>query len=342
MRTSRRGFTLIELLVVIAIIAILVALLLPAVQQAREAARRSSCKNNLKQIGLALHNYHDTHNVLPYSTSADGAVTSNNSANTANSTGFTLNHRGWLGLLPYLEQPALFDRFDSAFPTGSYVRSGSGTTPSPLVQPAATIASSGNAEVVSTLVSTLLCPSDNGRNRYQGGSAHYAVYPGAAAAGHEGAKTNYDFSVGRYSSSTTAWSAWGLTTRRMFGVYSACKFRDISDGTSNTVMVAETTLDVKNGVGQTWGYSKWVGNGVDLAASAGINDFSVCCSWTTPPNQNHSQTQLKDWGLVGSLHQGGAQAVLADGSVRFLSENIDASTRVNLAYLGDGQVIGEF
>ncbi len=340
MKFSRRGFTLIELLVVIAIIAILVALLLPAVQQAREAARRSSCKNNLKQIGLALHNYHDTFNVFPYSTSADGSITANSSANTANSTGFTLNHRGWVGLLPYLEESALFDRFDPLYPAGAHRRSG-GTAPAALVQPEATIASSGNAEVVSTLIDTLLCPSDSGNNRYTGTSASYAVYPTANADGYPGAKTNYDFSVGRYSSSTTVWSSWGLSTRRMFGLYSACRMRDVKDGTSNTVMVAETTLDVKNGVGQTWGYAKWVGNGVDLASSSGINDFSICCSWTTPPNQNDSKTQLKDWGLVGSLHKGGAQAVLADGSVRFLSENMSASTRVNLAYMADGQILGE-
>ncbi|MCA8988430.1 MAG: DUF1559 domain-containing protein [Planctomycetaceae bacterium] len=338
---SRKGFTLIELLVVIAIIAILVALLLPAVQQAREAARRSSCKNNLKQIGLALHNYHDTFSVLPYSTSADGSIESNNTANTANSTHFTVNHRGWLGLLPYLEQAALFDQFDGNYPTGAYVRTG-GTPPSPLVHPASTIPTSGNAAVVSQLIPALLCPSDNGVNKYLGTSTAYEIYPGGAAAGHSGAKTNYDFSVGRYSSSATAWNAWGLTTRRMFGVYSACKFRDLTDGTSNTVMVAETTLDVKNGVGQTWGYSKWVGNGVDLAAGNGINDFSVCCSWSVPPNANLSQTQLKDWGLVGSLHNGGAQVVLADGSVRFLSENLNAATRVNLAYIADGQILGEF
>tara|TARA_R100000750_G_C2279634_1_gene70685 strand:- start:212 stop:571 length:360 start_codon:yes stop_codon:yes gene_type:complete len=117
--------------------------------------------------------------------------------------------------------------------------------------------------------------------------------------------------------------------------------RDITDGTSNTVAVAETTLDVKNGVGQTWGYSKWVGNGVDLADGRGINDFRDCCSWTTPPFQNVSKTQLADWGTVGSLHKGGVQVVLADGSVRFLSENLNATTRTNLAYIADGQILGE-
>src|SRR5947208_2953292 len=92
----RRGFTLIELLVVIAIIAVLIALLLPAVQQAREAARRTQCKNNLKQIGLALHNYHDTYGVLPPATIAPGQspATNNNQI---------LNHKGWTMLLPYFD-----------------------------------------------------------------------------------------------------------------------------------------------------------------------------------------------------------------------------------------------
>src|SRR5689334_25157717 len=100
-RKVRIAFTLIELLVVIAIIAILIALLLPAVQQAREAARRTQCRNNLKQIGLALHNYHDAFGLFPYSTSMDG--------NCATTTGFTQikNHRGWPLLLPYLDQAPL-------------------------------------------------------------------------------------------------------------------------------------------------------------------------------------------------------------------------------------------
>ncbi len=337
---SLHGFTLIELLVVIAIIAILVALLLPAVQQAREAARRSACKNNLKQIGLALHNYHDTHGVFPYSVSADGAVTTG-SAQTTLTTGFTVNHRGWLGLLPYLEQPALYDQYNPMFPTGSFVRSGA----APLVQPEPTIQSSGNAFVVSRSIPTLLCPSDNGNKFYTGTSASYHVYSGANAAGFPGAKTSYDFNVVRYTSShagANMWSAIGLTTRRMFGPFSACTIRDISDGTSNTVAVAETTLDVKNGVGQTWGYSKHVGHGVDLATNLGINDFSVCCPWSTPPNTNFSTTQLRDWGIVGSLHKGGAQVLLADGAVRFLSENIAAITRERLTFIADGQVVGEF
>ncbi len=332
-----RGFTLIELLVVIAIIAILVALLLPAVQQAREAARRSSCKNNLKQIGLALHNYHDVYNVFPYSTSADGAMDAG-TGRTAVTTQFTLNHRGWLGVLPYLEQAALYDQFNPLFPTGRYVRPGA----SPLVQPEATIQTSGNGFVVAQLIPALLCPSDPGNNVYTGTTVNYESFPGANAARLPGAKTNYDFSVARYSSSMSNWIDIGLATRRMFGVYSSCRMRDLVDGTSNTVAVAETTLDVKDGVGQTWGYSKWVGNGIDLASTTGINNYSVCCPWSTPPNTNFSTTSLRNWGAVGSQHKGGVQVVLGDGAVRFLSENMDTLTRQRLAYIGDGQPLGEF
>src|SRR5690349_412792 len=112
LRLSRRsGFTLIELLVVIAIIAILIALLLPAVQQAREAARRTQCKNNVKQLGLALHNYHDTFGVFPYAVANQGY-----SAAGANVT----NHKGFLGLLPYFDQANLFNQFNFNWATGTH------------------------------------------------------------------------------------------------------------------------------------------------------------------------------------------------------------------------------
>lgn len=335
-RQSRNGFTLIELLVVIAIIAILVAILLPAVQQAREAARRSTCKNNLKQIGLALHNYHDANNVFPYSTSADGSIETG-TARTPDTTGFTLNHRGWLMLLPYFEQTALYDQFDPMIPTGTYVR----PPASPLAAPEADVIASGNAQVVSTKINMLLCPSDDGDPFVTTTSANYAIYPTAPSNGHLGAKTSYDFSVLRYSSSATMWRSLGQTTRRLFGPYSSSKMRDIKDGTSNTVAVVEGTLNVKNGIANTWGYSKWVGNGIDLAASEGINDWP-CCSWHTPPDQNVTPGSTRNWGAPGSVHPGGIHILMADGSTRFLSENIDNTTRLRLAYIADRQPIGEF
>lgn len=335
-KSRRKAFTLIELLVVIAIIAILIALLLPAVQQAREAARRSQCKNNLKQIGLALHNYLDTFGVFPYSTSADGAITLGSAA-AETTTGFTLNHRGWIGLLPYVEQSALFNKFDPRAPSGAYVR-GAAT----LIQPEAVIISSGNAGVVSKSISAWLCPSDNGNPLYTGTSINYAITPTANASGYPGAKTSYDFNVARYSESATMWSGISPATRRMFGPYSACKIRDLTDGSSNTIAVAETTLDIKDGITGTWGYAHWVGGGVDFANGLGLNNFAVCCTWSTPPNQNLSKTQLSSWSLAGSLHTGGLQVLLGDGSVRFVSENMAAITRQNLSYIGDGQTIGEF
>ncbi len=331
---KRLGFTLIELLVVIAIIAILVALLLPAVQQAREAARRSSCKNNLKQIGLALHNYHDVHNVFPFGAVADGSVTAGG-GQTATTTGLTLNTRGWIGLLPFLEQAPLFDQFVPTAPSGSYVRSGASPLPSTMTS------ASPNAFVVSRKLAPLTCPSDDGNPYYTGNSVNYRVYSNGNANGHAGAKTSYDFSVSRYSYSRQLWINEPKATRKMFGISSRCSFRDIRDGTSNTVAVVETTFEVKNGVAPTWGYTKWVGGGVDFTYSRGIN-FWPCCSWLSPPFANTTRNSLGDWSAPGSPHPGGLQVCLADGSVRFISENIDTTTRKNLAYIEDGKVIGEF
>ncbi len=118
-----RAFTLIELLVVIAIIAILIALLLPAVQQAREAARRTQCKNNMKQIGLALHNYHDTFNMFPY---ANGGAASTVNSNLTIMTTYR-NQTGWVLLLPYFDQAPLFNTLNHSAAMGRWTNGGSRT-----------------------------------------------------------------------------------------------------------------------------------------------------------------------------------------------------------------------
>lgn len=316
----RKGFTLIELLVVIAIIAILIALLLPAVQQAREAARRSTCKNNLKQLGLALHNYNETHKVLPYSVSHSGSC-SGGSASTAGTV--TLNHRGWLLLLPFLEQSNLYNKFNSSVASGSYNPSG-GT----IVAPGA--AGNPNDEVVSTIVKAFHCPSDSTPEVYTTTSSpHYSISPGNSTL--QGVFTNYDFSTNSEYSTCTNWGSLGITSRPMFGFNGCAKFRDVTDGMSNTVAVVETTRYVANGEGTAWGFAKWVGNGTNFAG-ANINTW-----YATGP-----VGYLASWGYSGSLHTGGCHVLLGDGAVRFVSENIDATTRVYLSYIGDGKVLPEF
>lgn len=336
---SSHGFTLIELLVVIAIIAILIALLLPAVQQAREAARRSQCKNQLKQLAIGLHNYHDTFTMFPMSVNADGSIDAGNASpatlQSQNQNICMLNHRGWLGVLPYIDQAPAYQALDLSGATGSYNRGGYGSICGS--DPYA----NGNSEIVSQTITTFHCPSDSGDTHYLGNGVHYRISAAAQAAGHFGAITNYDFSVERHSSSQNIWGTESRTTRRMFGAHSNSKIRDIKDGTTNTVMIVEGTRNVKNGVANTWGYSKWVGNGIDFAASEGINNW-ICCSWWSPPNTSTDSGRTRNWGAPGSTHTGGLQVALGDGSVRFVSENIDNTTRLNLAYISDGNIVGEF
>ena len=317
-----RGFTLIELLVVIAIIAILIALLLPAVQQAREAARRSQCKNNLKQIGLALHNYHDTFNVFPY-------ATAHASSNAGTPTGSqVLNHTGWVQLLPMMDQAPLYNQFNFDWATGTRNASGGtvvgGTDPNV----------NTNLNLSKNVLSVLLCPSDDGPQTYSSANATYGC--GVS----DSARTSYGFSVNT-GNGGTVWGSWNRTSRALFGLNSYSRFRDMKDGTSNTVAVVETTLDVDDGETQSWACSSHVGQGINFAASRGINNW-LCCSWRSPPNQQFQPGRNGEWGEPGSLHPGGIQILLGDGAVRFISENIDSVTRRNLASISDGQVIGEF
>jgi prepilin-type N-terminal cleavage/methylation domain-containing protein len=358
-RSRKRGFTLIELLVVIAIIAILIALLLPAVQQAREAARRTQCRNNLHNLALALHNYHDVATCFPYSTLSDASMTlptfASNPASGApvalkslNPNLAGLNKRGWVDVLPYMDQAPLYNQADHNASFGSYDPGGAGMHSDPFVN--------GNARVVSRSLPIFLCPSDDGDPFYRGCSAstpHYPISLQSCQNGLFGAKTSYDMSVLRYSSTRLVWSAENRLTRRLFGVHSDSRLKDIYDGASNTAMLIEGTLDLRNGIANTWGYSKWVGNGIDLATGAtnpnsppltafgpeGIN-FWWCCPWNLPETQIFGR--LRNWGAPGSQHTGGCFVALADGSVRFVSENIDHRTRILVAMIGDRQPVGEF
>lgn len=325
-----RAFTLIELLVVIAIIAVLIALLLPAVQQAREAARRTQCKNNLKQIGLSLHNYHDLANMFPYS--------SGSAASTANNVGAAVmptyrNQTGWVLLLPYFDQGPLYNQLNLSSAMGSWLNGGS----FPLAGGGVPAV---NAAASSTKLNALLCPTDNGPQTYPGFDGTYGCATGAVSY-----KSNYGFSVNTGQPSAL-WTNLGATTRSMFGDSSNTSMRHLSDGSSNTVAIAETTLNVYDGVTGSWACDQHVGNGVDFANLNGqrkINDW-VCCGWGpgTPWSVVNPQGTLGEWGTVGSMHTGGVQVLLGDGSVRFISENIDNTTRQRLGYIADGNPIGDF
>ncbi|WP_166830742.1 DUF1559 domain-containing protein [Thalassoroseus pseudoceratinae] len=314
----RRGFTLIELLVVIAIIAILIALLLPAVQQAREAARRTQCRNNLKQLGIALHNYHDTARKFPPAGVGYGWCTGAGDDYITNANGLSF-------LLPYIEQNNLAESIDSLHAHQGFEGGGccsySGNTNGTLAGDPAV-----NAQAMTTLIDALLCPSDPGRT-HLGTGYHYGVTvsPG-------GAKTCYDFISSRsILGNCNYWKNAGAS-RYMFGHNSTTRVADVTDGTTNTLMVGETTLEVANGEPNPWGYRGWVQSGVD--PNGGLNVWDIPTSTGRPQLGN-----LNSWGQAGSLHPGGCHFAMGDGSVRFISENVSNTTLVQLARMGDGTVV---
>jgi len=327
--TARRGFTLIELLVVIAIIAILIALLLPAVQQAREAARRSQCQNNMKQLGLALHNYHDTHTVFPYG-SANNAMVFTAASDTI------LNTNGWIQLLPYMDQSPLYSKYDfSAAMRNSQFSGWSSTSAGTVAGTPAAIAA--NMDLSRTILNVFACPSDAGPMTYPSATSFY----GCGVANSQ--LINYGFSVsGNARNPSLRWASENTADRALFGENSKSGIRDCRDGSSNTAMVVETTRDVHDGTGNYWGCSVYAGNGVMLSASQGIN-YMICCGWDSPPNQRPRVIgKLGSFSLPGSSHVGGCYVLLADGAVRFLSQNVDATIRVGLSRIADGVVLGDF
>ena len=320
--TKQHGFTLIELLVVIAIIAILIALLLPAVQQAREAARRSSCKNNLKQIGLALHNYHDTHKTFPPGWVAwlDCPSPINDSYRTGG------DQYAWsMLILPYMDEAAIYNLQD--FAAGNIVCSGSNPelTGSSGPMPAPTVANG-----LATPIDTFMCPSDISPT-IRTGQGWSDGYP----------KSNYLGNYGR-----VARSPHGFSISENTGIFrcdSKVQIRDIIDGTSNTIMVGEVS-----GEGAVLGNHRGPGAWAGVTENKAVHVVTRHCDATVGGNINTSSpldNNARDG--FGSYHEGGAHFLLCDGSVRFISENIDSGsgtsgTYQRLADKADREVIGEF
>lgn len=336
-RTARSGFTLIELLVVIAIIAILIALLLPAVQQAREAARRTQCRNNFKQLGLACHNYESTYGRLPASRMSLGFCQVANATNVADPN--TRNATGHAALLPFLDQAPLYNKLNFASAFGNLVQTGGQPTSKP------DAVASGHAALSTTVIPAFLCPSDGGGAR-ETPNGIYSPDLGADAT-ITYAKTSYDFvtpalSLSRYNYHNSL----TIDTRYLFGENSYVPFAAATDGLSNTLMMAEQTLLTFNGRTPAWLFAGWVSVGVDPVGrfnttypATGINVWNYNNN-TSPLNKTPGRRA--SWYTCASLHTGGAHAVLGDGRVQFLSENIDLNTLTYLCRAADGQRVGEF
>jgi len=332
----RKGFTLVELLVVIAIIGILVGLLLPAVQAAREAARRMQCSNNVKQLGLATHNYHDAFKSFPVSFFA------------GNQAGFPVlgsprdgRQTSWLiGVLPFIEQSAIFNMLDFSRGVTNDLRS----TVNPPLAPS-------NPWAATQRIPGFKCPSDsspdvlNGRSDTTGISNQIAFaltsYKGVAGA---------NWQWGATQSNAAPWNntRWGLSGNgldrgngmffRGWNFPYRTDMRYVTDGTSNTLMVGEAI-----GNYSLWNWW-WLSNATTATTSIPLNAMPVCSAFTPATGMTKRAGLIacrNDWNnnySFASEHTGGGNFSLADGSVRFLSDSVDRDVYRGMATVGGGEV----
>ena len=360
--SRRRGFTLIELLVVIAIIAILIGLLLPAVQKVREAAARMSCSNNLKQIGLGLHNYESSNQKFPPASQVPWRTGPDNDDYMKLEVAFGPN---WAVLiLPYIEQDNLFKQANIISYPGAALTVG--------VTPAYASVNNSWRIIGGTDVKTYLCPSDpNNKQHYTDGASNPADPTLGWARGNYGVTAScqdYDHLAGGATKSNTVLGVPMLASPMMAANYGA-KIAEVTDGLSNTIMVAELRTGKLNvdprGV---WAIglpgSSVVNAGRDATNptpnnrlgdinASGKYKFGDELEFCTSKYANPTQGSVDSMGCNGntlmnsaqsrSKHTGGVMVGLGDGSVRFIKDSVDQVTWVNLLSKADGNVInGDF
>ncbi|MDB4731550.1 DUF1559 domain-containing protein [bacterium] len=311
--------TLIELLVVIAIIAILIALLLPAVQQAREAARRTQCKNNLKQIGLSLHNYHDTYDTFPIGARGMTDWAMKNSANWRSA------------VLPYLDQAPIYNQLN--FETGNFAGN----------------SFAGNEVLIDFQMAAFICPSssigpfDNSENTWsntqRGLNHHYVGIQGAAPP-----------IPGPQSGWRDCGHGWSCNNGLLVANQNF-KIKDAKDGSSNTMIVAEQSGFTNDRVLYANYYSGWHGarHVNPITNPGGCGDLwqagTTCVRFAINSDviqTGATDTRYRNNTVINSEHVGGAQVLMADGSIHFLSENIDFGTLKLLCAKRDRQTVGEW
>jgi len=342
-KDKRTGFTLIELLVVIAIIAVLIALLLPAVQQAREAARRSQCKNNLKQLGLAMHNYESTHGMFPpgyVASYSNWQTDAGKKMSGANGTVHSRAEWNWTAFVaPYLELSGIYHTLGVANRTA-----------------AEALNDTAAVNIPKTRLPAFSCPTDPAPPLLEN---IRRVLSTTSSSNYQGLAPNNYIGVNLGGAGV---SAVGLqngpfgTANGIFKVNGATRFRDVTDGLSSTLMLGERAYEYP-GINPTTGaqmqnksyagtlFMQAAGVGTGASTDPDNQEASASlgtCSDIQMPNRKSPGDQKWIQSVFSSNHVGGVQFCLGDGSVRFISENINGTTFGRLGNMNWGSVPGDF